>query len=74
MIRVVADLHRRPAMRRPDRPLVIDAPTDRRIFETCVETQLAPTLRPGEVVVLDNLPAHESAAAEQAVRAMPGSY
>ena len=33
-------------------------------------TQLAPTLRPGDVVVLDNLPAHKSAAAEQAVRAM----
>jgi transposase len=43
---------------------------DRRIFETNVETQLAPTLRPGDVVVLDNLPAHKSAAAEQAVRVM----
>ena len=43
---------------------------DRRIFETYVETQLAPTLRPGDVVVLDNLPAHKSAAAEPAVRAM----
>jgi transposase len=57
-------------MRRPDRPFVIDAPMDRRIFETYVETQLAPTLRPGEVVVLDNLPAHKSGAAEQVVRAM----
>ena len=28
-------------------PFVIDAPMDRRIFETYVETQLAPTLRPG---------------------------
>ena len=43
---------------------------DRRIFETYLETQLAPTLRPGDVVVLDNLPADKSAAAEQAVRAM----
>ncbi len=51
-------------------PFVIDAPMDRRIFETYVDTQLAPTLRPGDVVVLDNLPAHKSAAAEQAVRAM----
>jgi transposase len=49
---------------------VIDAPMDRRIFETYVETQLAPTLGPGDVVVLDNLPAHKSAAAKQAVRAM----
>ena len=51
-------------------PFVIDAPMDRLIFETYVETQLAPTLKPGDVVVLDNLPAHKSAAAEQAIRAM----
>ena len=37
-------------------PFVIDAPMDRRIFETYVETQLAPTLRPGDVVVLDICP------------------
>ena len=51
-------------------PFVIDAPMDRRIFETYVETQLAPTLKPGDVVVLDNLPAHKSAAAVQTVRAI----
>lgn len=50
-------------------PFVIDAPMDRRIFETYVETQLAPTLKPGDVVVLDNLPAHKSATAEQVIRA-----
>jgi transposase len=50
-------------------PLVIDAPMDRRIFETYVETQLAPTLKPGDIVICDNLPAHKSAAAEQAIRA-----
>jgi transposase len=36
---------------------------------TYVETQLAPTLQPGDVVILDNLPAHKSAAAEAAIRA-----
>ena len=50
-------------------PFVIDAPMDRRIFETYVETQLAPTLKPGDIVIVDNLPAHKSAAAEQAIRA-----
>ena len=50
-------------------PFVIDAPMDRRIFETYVETQLAPTLKPGDIVICDNLPAHKSAAAEQAIRA-----
>jgi transposase len=49
-------------------PFVIDAPMDRLIFETYVETQLAPTLKPGDIVVLDNLPAHKSAAAEKAIR------
>ena len=42
---------------------------NRRIFEAYVETQLAPTLRKGDVVILDNLPTHKSAAAEKAVRA-----
>jgi transposase len=50
-------------------PFVIDAPMDRRIFETYVETQLAPTLQPGDIVILDNLPAHKSAPAEAAIRA-----
>jgi transposase len=50
-------------------PFVIDAPMNRCIFETYVETQLAPTLKPGDIVIADNLPAHKSAAAEKAIRA-----
>ena len=50
-------------------PFVIDAPMDRPIFETYVETQLAPTRQPGDIVISDNLAAHQSAAAEQAIRA-----
>jgi transposase len=49
-------------------PWVIDGPINRRIFETWVETQLAPTLREGDVVILDNLSAHKSQKAEQLVR------
>jgi transposase len=41
-------------------PWVIDAPMNRHLFEVYVETQLAPTLKPGDIVVLDNLPAHKS--------------
>ena len=37
---------------------------NRRIFDTYVETQLAPTLQPGDVVILDNLASHKSAKAE----------
>jgi transposase len=41
-------------------PWVINRPMNRRIFETYVETQLAPTLQPGDVVILDNLSCHKS--------------
>ena len=48
-------------------PFVIDAPMDRRIFETYVETQLAPTLEQGDIVIMDNLPAHKSPVAKKAI-------
>ena len=50
-------------------PFVIDAPMNCRIFETYVATQLAPTLEKGDVVIMDNLPAHKSPAAERTIRA-----
>jgi hypothetical protein len=37
---------------------VIDAPMNRRNFEAWVESQLAPTLKPGDMVILDNLSSH----------------
>ena len=37
-------------------------------FETWVETQLAPTLRKGEVVILDNLKVHKSPKAAAILR------
>ena len=41
-------------------PWVVDRPMNRAIFEIYVETQLAPTLKPGDVVILDNLASHKS--------------
>jgi transposase len=41
-------------------PFVIDRPVNRRIFETYVETQRAPSLSKGDVVILDNLAAHQA--------------
>jgi transposase len=38
--------------------LVVEGATDRPVFETYVERCLVPRLRPGQVVVLDNLSAH----------------
>jgi transposase len=49
-------------------PFVVDAPMNRLIFDTYIETQLAPTLKKGDVVILDNLAAHKSPAAEKAIR------
>jgi transposase len=48
-------------------PFVIDAPMNRRLFETYVETQLVPTLEKGDIVIMDNLPAHKSPIAEKAI-------
>lgn len=50
-------------------PWVVDAPMNRAIFETYVETQLAPALKPGDVVIMDNLSSHKSEKAETAIRA-----
>jgi transposase len=44
-------------------PWIVDRPMNRAIFDTYVETQLAPTLNRGDVVVLDNLAVHKSAKA-----------
>ena len=41
-------------------PWVVDGAMDGAAFETYVRTQLAPCLRPGDVVILDNLPSHLS--------------
>ena len=38
------------------------------IFEVYVETQLAPTLSPGDVVILDNLAGHKSEKARQILK------
>ena len=40
-------------------PFVLDGAADRLAFETYVERVLAPELRPGDVVTMDNLPAHK---------------
>ena len=41
-------------------PWVIEGAMDREAFEAYVETQLAPTLREGDVVILDNFKPHQS--------------
>jgi transposase len=49
-------------------PWVIEGAINRNSFNTYIETQLAPTLSCGDVVILDNLPVHRSAKAKAALR------
>jgi hypothetical protein len=54
---------------------VIDGPITRLAFEAYIETQLAPTLRKGDVVILDNLAVHKSERAAQCLKQRgAGSY
>ena len=50
-------------------PFVIDHPMNAIIFRTYVERLLAPTLEPGDVVVMDNLASHKSEAVRVAIEA-----
>jgi len=49
--------------------MVVDAATDAVVFETFIEQLLVPTLRRGDVVVMDNLAPHKSAAVREAIEA-----
>ncbi len=48
-------------------PLVIDGAVNGDLFVAYVEQQLVPSLRPGDVVVLDNLSSHKRARVRQAI-------
>jgi transposase len=50
-------------------PLVLDGPMDGTTFRAYVEQALAPALAPGDVLVLDNLPAHKVAGVREAIAA-----
>jgi transposase len=50
-------------------PCVVDGPINGAIFLAWVQQFLVPALRPGDVVVLDNLGSHKGAAVRRAIRA-----
>ena len=52
-----------------DAPMVLDGPMTGPAFLAYVEQVLIPTLRPDEIVVMDNLPAHKIAAVRAAIEA-----
>jgi transposase len=50
--------------------LVIDGATDTSCFETYVERCLVPTLKAGDIVVMDNLTCHKTAEVERLIRSV----
>ena len=50
-------------------PMVLDGPMNGPAFLAYVEQVLAPTLNPGDIVIMDNLAPHKSAAVRKAIEA-----
>jgi transposase len=50
-------------------PMTLDGPMNAAAFRAYVEQVLAPTLNPGDIVVMDNLPAHKGAAVRNLIEA-----
>jgi len=54
-------------------PFVLDGPMNRSVFLAYVTQVLAPELKPGDVVILDNLPAHKGSRVREAIEAAGAS-
>ncbi len=54
---------------RIDAPCVLDGPINGPSFQAYVEQFLVPTLRPGDVVIMDNLGSHKGRRVRRAIRA-----
>lgn len=54
---------------RIDAPCVLDGPINSVSFLAYVEQFLIPTLKPGDIVIMDNLNSHKGAAVRKAIRA-----
>src|SRR5213078_1991682 len=54
-------------------PFVLDGPINRAAFEAYVEKVLVPALRPGDVVILDNLSSHKGARVRALIEAAGAS-
>lgn len=50
-------------------PLVLDGPMNGPAFLAYVQQMLGPTLTPGDIVIMDNLPAHKVSGVRQAIEA-----
>jgi len=50
-------------------PMLLDGPMHGRAFRAYVEQVLVPELRPGDIVIMDNLPAHKVAGVRETIEA-----
>jgi transposase len=48
--------------------VVFDGAVDRKMFDEYVKSILAPALRPGDIVIMDNLSVHQSQNADEAIK------
>jgi transposase len=55
---------------RIDAPWLLEGPINAEAFTTYVEKVLVPTLRPGELVIMDNLGSHKGKAVRRAIRSV----
>lgn len=55
---------------RIDAPCVIDGPINGESFRAYIEQLLLPTLKPGDIVIIDNLGSHKAKAVRRAIRAV----
>ena len=53
---------------RIDAPWLLDCPINGDSFRAYVEKMLVPTLKPGDVVIMDNLGSHKGKAVRHAIR------
>jgi transposase len=54
-------------------PMVLDGPINRIAFQAYVDQVLVPDLRPGDIVVMDNLSSHKAPAVRRAIEAAGAS-
>jgi transposase len=57
---------------RIDAPWLLEGPIDGESFRIYVEKVLLPTLRPGDIVIMDNLGSHKGKAVRQIIRSAGG--
>lgn len=54
-------------------PLVVDGPINGEVFLAYVQQHLAPTLKPGDIVIMDNLSSHKVTGVREAIEAVGAS-